>query len=103
LKVKIENGTVTIVQEGKTKKFVNQLDQITFSGSYAAKQDKKVLYITERAVFELTREGLHLIELAPGIDLQRDVLDQMEFAPIVDTYKTMDPRLFADGLMGLKQ
>jgi propionate CoA-transferase len=103
LKVKIENGTVTIVQEGKTKKFVNQLDQITFSGSYAAKQDKKVLCITERAVFELTREGLHLIELAPGIDLQRDVLDQMEFAPIVDTYKTMDPRLFADGLMGLKQ
>lgn len=101
LKVAIENGEVHILQEGRVKKFVNTLDQITFSGPLAAREGKEVLYITERCVFKLMEDGLHLIEVAPGIDVEKDILGQMEFKPIVDEYKTMDSRLFSESLMGL--
>ena len=84
------------------KKFVNKVEQITFSGDYANKVHQPVLYITERAVFELRPEGVTLIEIAPGIDLQTQVLDQMEFMPkIADDLKLMDERIFHEGLMGL--
>ncbi len=103
LKVAVKDGKVQILQEGKVKKFVKKLDQVTFSGPYAAKINKHVLYITERCVFKLENDGLHLVEVAPGIDVEKDILAQMEFKPIVDDYKPMDPRLFADGVMGLKK
>ena len=91
-------------QEGAKKKFVNQVEQITFSGDYANKVQQPVLYITERAVFELRPEGVTLIEIAPGIDLQTQVLDQMEFMPkIADDLKLMDERIFKDELMGLAE
>ena len=96
------DGKLVITQEGGKKKFVNQVEHITFSGIYANKVHQPVLYITERAVFELRPEGVTLIEIAPGIDLQTQVLDQMEFMPkIAEDLKLMDERIFKDELMGL--
>jgi propionate CoA-transferase len=103
LKVKVADGKLTIVNEGKAKKFLDHVEQITFSGKYAQKVHQIVLYITERAVFELTTEGIVLIEIAPGVDLQKDVLALMEFKPILSPkLKLMDERIFRDELMGLQ-
>ena len=102
LKTACEDGKLVITQEGAKKKFVNQVEHITFSGKYAVQVKQPVLYITERAVFELRPEGVTLIEIAPGIDLQTQVLDQMEFMPkIAEDLKLMDERIFKDELMGL--
>ena len=104
LAIEVADGRVTIAKEGKVKKFVEQVEQITFSGEYAQSVSQPVLYITERAVFELSAAGVVLIEIAPGIDLQRDVLDQMDFAPIISPeLTTMDSRIFADGPMYLSE
>lgn len=103
LKIAVENGKLKILQEGKIKKFVSSLDQITFSGNLAASKEKKVLYVTERAVFELKKEGLTLIEIAPGVDLQKDILDQMEFLPkVIDDLKCMDEKIYHEEKMGLR-
>ena len=102
LKTECRDGKLVITQEGAKKKFVNQVEHITFSGVYANKVHQPVLYVTERAVFELRPEGVTLIEIAPGIDLQTQVLDQMEFMPkIAEDLKLMDERIFRDELMGL--
>ena len=101
LKVSVKNGELVIDQEGKSKKLIAEVEQVTFSGAYAQEKKQPVLYITERAVFELTDEGVELIEIAPGVDLQKDVLDQMEFTPIMKNVKKMDERIFRDELMGL--
>ncbi|MDO4621421.1 MAG: acyl CoA:acetate/3-ketoacid CoA transferase [Eubacteriales bacterium] len=104
LKVACEDGRLVIVNEGAKKKFVNKVEQITFSGDYANKVGQPVLYVTERAVFELRPEGVTLIEIAPGIDLQTQVLDQIEFAPIIaEDLKVMDSRIFREEKMGLDQ
>ena len=85
------------------KKFLHQVQQITFNGEYAIKQGHSVTFITERAVFLLTAEGLRLTEIAPGVDLQKDILAQMEFKPAIDNNLTlMDPRLFNQGPMNLQ-
>jgi propionate CoA-transferase len=102
LKVKTGDGKLGIETEGKEKKFVKSLDQITFSGDYAKKTKQPVMYITERAVFELRADGLYLTEVAPGVDAQKDVLDLMEFKPKVDGPRQMDARIFTDKPMGLK-
>ena len=95
LELSVGDGKLTIIKEGKLKKFINQVEQITFSGDYAKDVKQDVLYITERAVFELSEEGLVLTEIAPGVDLQKDVLDQMEFKPIISPdLKIMDARIF---------
>ncbi|MDC0657589.1 malonate decarboxylase subunit alpha [Leisingera sp. SS27] len=101
LKVAVENGELRIVQEGRNKKFVRLIEQITFSGPYASKRSQPVLYVTERCVLQLTPKGLELIEIAPGIDLQRDILDQMEFKPVIENVAQMDARIFRDEPMGL--
>jgi len=102
LAVTATGGRLNIKQEGKSKKFVHRIDQTTFSGEYAVENNQPVLYITERAVFQLRPEGLTLIEIAPGVDLRRDVLDQMEFQPLVSQeLKEMDPRIFREEKMGL--
>src|SRR4249919_3015149 len=77
LRVAIEDGRLRIVNDGDAQKFVREVEHRTFSGSYAAKRGQPVLYVTERCVFELTQEGLELVEIAPGIDIERDVLAQM--------------------------
>src|SRR5215218_9183910 len=91
-----------IVEEGAGKKFVKRVDQITFSGAFAREQGQTVYYITERCVFELTEEGMKVIEIAPGVDLERDILDQMEFTPLVpDVVPKMDAAIFREEPMGL--
>ncbi|NCN96600.1 MAG: acyl CoA:acetate/3-ketoacid CoA transferase [Rhodoferax sp.] len=94
LKVALDGGQVRIVQEGRAHKFVKHIEQVTFSGSYAAKEGKLVLYVTERCVFKLTPDGLELIEVAPGIDIERDILAQMDFKPIIKQPRPMDARIF---------
>jgi propionate CoA-transferase len=102
LEVGFEDGHLKIVSEGKVKKFVNQVEQITFSGPFARSKKQKVLYITERAVFRLSEEGLTIIEIAPGINLQKDILDQMEFKPVIpDHLKVMDKKIFGKEKMGI--
>ena len=100
--MEVGDGKLEIVEEGPGKKFVKRVDQITFSGTFARQQGQTVYYITERCVFELTEEGLKLIEIAPGVDLERDILDQMEFTPLVpDVVPKMDATIFREEPMGL--
>jgi len=94
LQVEVQDGRLCIVQEGRSRKFIAAVEQVSFSGRYAARVKQPVLYITERAVLRLTAEGLALIEVAPGIDIERDVLGQMDFQPIVRDVKLMDAALF---------
>ena len=102
LKVAVEDGKVRIEQEGKERKFINQVEQKTFSGRYAAMNKQPVLYVTERCVFRLREEGLELIEIAPGIDMERDVLALMDFKPIIKKDpQLMDRRIFQPQPMGL--
>lgn len=103
LKVEVKDGKLHILQEGRIKKFKQEVEQITFSADFATETGQKVLYVTERAVFELLDGKLTLTEIAPGVDLEKDVLGQMEFKPAVaDNLKTMDERLFREELIGLK-
>lgn len=104
LKTKIEYGKLIIEKEGREPKFLKQVEQITFSGDYAASMSQPVMYITERAVFELRKDGVYLIEAAPGIDIQKQIIDVMGFEPKIDgAVKIMDERIFKDELMGLKK
>jgi propionate CoA-transferase len=104
LKVDIGGGKMSIVQEGKAKKFMRHVQQVTFSGDYARKVGQRVLYITERAVFQLTPAGVELSEIAPGLDLQTDVLGQLEGRVIVSReLRNMDARIFMDAPMGIKE
>ena len=103
LKLSVQNGQMQILQEGKNKKFIKKVEQITFSGSYAQEKGQPVLYVTERAVFELTAEGMMIIEIAPGIDLKKDVLAHIDFfVKISPNLKLMDARIFAEELMDIK-
>jgi propionate CoA-transferase len=101
LEVKVGDGQLTIVKEGRSRKFIEKVEQITFNGLDAAQREQNVLFVTERAVFHLTTEGLELVEIAPGIDLERDVLAHMGFKPILRNVKTMDPGLFREKWGGL--
>jgi propionate CoA-transferase len=104
LKVAVEDGKLKIEQEGREQKFLNQVEQTTFSGKYAALRKQPVLYITERCVFTLTQDGMELTEIAPGVDLEKDVLSKMEFKPVMKTPpKLMDARIFRTEPMGLKR
>lgn len=102
LSINISDGKLHILHEGVSRKFIQEVEQITFSGEYAQKIGQPVMYITERCVFRLENDGLHLAEVAPGIDLQKDILDLMDFNPIVDeNLKMMDERIFKNEIMGL--
>lgn len=93
----VEDNKLVIVREGNAPKFINKVAQISFSGEVALDENKEVLYITERAVFRLTGQGPELIEIAPGIDLEKDILAQMEFTPAISPeLKIMDPSIFSE-------
>lgn len=103
-RVAIEEGRVNIIAPGSVDKFVPRVEQISFSAEIARQQGQRVLFITERAVFELTAEGVTLVEVAPGVDVERDVVACMGFRPkIADQLATMDRRLFLPGAMGLAE
>ena len=102
LKTEVRDGKLVILQEGRNKKYVSHVKQITFSGENAVKSGQDVLFITERAVFKLDGEGIILTEIAPGIDLQTQVLDVIDFPVRVSPeLKLMDERIFREGKMGL--
>jgi propionate CoA-transferase len=105
LAVKIEGGKVRIESEGTMRKFVKQVEHRTFSGREARRRGQRVLYVTERCVFRLVDAGaLELVEIAPGIDLERDVLAQMDFMPIISPdLKLMDAAIFDDATLGLRE
>jgi propionate CoA-transferase len=103
LEIALEAGGIRILADGKAMKFVREVEHRTFSGPVAAKSGKTVLYITERCVFRLCDDGIELIEIAPGVDLQRDILDHMEFVPLQRQPPTlMDARIFQEEPMGLR-
>ncbi|MFN3868106.1 MAG: acyl CoA:acetate/3-ketoacid CoA transferase [Hyphomicrobiaceae bacterium] len=101
LQVAVEDGKLRIVREGRARKFVKAVEQITFAGKFAASKSQPVLYVTERCVFRLTTEGLELTEVAPGIDIERDILAHMDFTPLINRPLPMDPRIFRDEPMEL--
>ena len=104
LKTEISDGELRIIREGKTRKLIKEVEEITFSAEYAARREQPVHYLTERAVFRLTPQGVELIEIAPGVDLERDILAQMDFEPIINGQPTLMNRLiFRDQPMGLKK
>lgn len=95
-------GRTQITSEGKYKKFVPELEQISFNGKFAAEQGQKVLFVTERAVFRLERPGLTLIETAPGVNIERDIIAQMGFRPAISPeLKEMAGSLFQPGPAGI--
>jgi propionate CoA-transferase len=103
LEVEFAGGKLRIVKEGTQKKLVKKVTQISFNGEIARQKRQKVHFVTERAVFELRPEGPVLIEIAPGVDLKRDILEQMEFTPIVaQDLKTTDASLYNVGRFDLK-
>ena len=102
LAVAVKDGRLEIVKEGATRKFVQEVEHRTFSGAVAYRSGQKVLYITERCVFRLVEKGLELIEIAPGIDLDRDILGQMDFTPAISPdLRVMNEAIFLDQPMGL--
>jgi len=102
LKTEIGDGQLRILQEGKLKKFVKKVDQITFSGKIGSTSGQEIFYLTERCVFKLIDGKVELIEVAPGVDIEKDILAHMEFTPVMNDVKTMDPRIFTAGKMGIR-
>ena len=99
----IKDGKLVIKNEGKKKKFVKNVEQVTFSAKQARINGQEILYVTERGVFKLDDKGITLIEVAPGVDINKDILEQMDFRPnISDEIKLMDERIFLDTKMNLK-
>ncbi|MBU1564758.1 MAG: acyl CoA:acetate/3-ketoacid CoA transferase [Proteobacteria bacterium] len=103
LKATIGEGRLTIEQEGRSRKFVaGKVEHVTFSGDYSQKSGQRILYITERCVFILTVKGMELVEIAPGIDLEKDILAQMDFIPLIDgPPRLMNRKIFEPGPMNL--
>jgi propionate CoA-transferase len=100
--LEVGDGKLKILKEGKTKKFVNISEHITFSGLIGRLRNQKVTYVTERCVIDLEQDGLVVREIAPGVNLQRDILDQAEMPlQVSPNLRTMDPAIFRDSLYGL--
>lgn len=94
-KMEVVDGKMHIIQEGKYQKFCEKVDEISASGEYAVESGQEVLYVTERCVFGLTPEGLELREIAPGLDVEKDIISLMPFRPLVSKdLKVMDAKLF---------
>jgi propionate CoA-transferase len=102
-KLRVGDGRLAILQEGKSRKFVDRIEHVTFSGRMGVQRGQRVSYVTERCVMDLTVDGLVVREVAPGVDLQRDVLGQADFAlKVAPELKTMDARLFREEAFGLR-
>ena len=102
--IRIEKGRLNIVKEGPIRKFVRRVYKVVYNASLGLKREQEVIYITERAVFRLTGKGLVLEEYAPGVDVEKDILANMEFEPEISSkLREMDGRLFMEGPMGIKE
>jgi propionate CoA-transferase len=101
LVVDIADGKVRISTEGRVRKFVDAVEQVTFSGPLAARKQQEVHYVTERCVFKLESQGLRLSEIAPGVDIERDILPHMAFQPLLGDVREMDARIYRPKPMGL--
>jgi propionate CoA-transferase len=103
LRIAVADGRLKIVEEAKSRKFVEAVEHVTFSGAYATARGQQVLYVTERCVFALRPNGLELTEVAPGIDIERDILALMDFKPSIPRDPAlMDARIFREGVMDLR-
>lgn len=102
LEVAVENGALRIVREGRARKFVKHVQQVSFSGKYSTSRAQPVYFVTERCVFRLGKKGLILAEVAPGIDIERDILAHMDFMPIINDTSLMNSRIFSPEPMGLE-
>jgi propionate CoA-transferase len=103
LRLEIGDGQLRILEEGRNRKFVRAVEQVTFSAAHALATGHETMIVTERAVFRLTASGLRLEEIAPGVDLERDVLGQMDFTPeIKEPLRLMEASLFRNAPMGLR-
>ena len=101
--LEISEQGIKVIQSGKIKKFIHEVEQITFNGKYAYESGQEVLYCTERALFKLVKGGIELIEIAPGIDIEKDIFSMMDFRPkISPQLKTMNLNIFKQGLLNLK-
>jgi propionate CoA-transferase len=101
--VRVADGQLHIGSAPSERKFVQRVQQITFSGRYACERGQKVYYLTERCLFRLTPDGIELAEIAPGVDLERDILVQMDFSPrIASDLRLMDARIFQNEPIGLQ-
>lgn len=104
LKIACENGALRILQEGRSRKFVRAVEQICYNGAFARREGREAVFVTERAVFRVGANGLELAEIAPGVDIERDIVAQMDFRPaIAGNLRTMDARLFAPEPMQLRR
>jgi propionate CoA-transferase len=102
-RIAVSDGKLAILEEAKARKFVEAVEHVTFSGAYATTRGQRVLYVTERCVFSLGPDGLELVEVAPGIDIERDILALMHFKPVIPRDPPlMDARIFRDGVMDLR-
>jgi len=102
--IELRDGTLRIVREARTRKFIDAVEHRTFSAAVALQRGQSVLYVTERCVFRLGEEGLELVEVAPGIDIERDVLARMDFAPVLKAPpRGMDARIFRPETMQLRE
>jgi propionate CoA-transferase len=103
LRIATADGKLAILEEAKARKFVETVEHVTFSGAYATARGQHALYVTERCVFTLSPDGLELVEVAPGIDIDRDILGLMDFKPAIPhDPRLMDARIFRDGVMDLR-
>ena len=103
-RTQVVDGRIVVSDDGvAAPKFLASVEQRTFSGQYAAAAGQPVLYVTERCVFRLTAGGLELIEVAPGVDIERDIIARLPFRPLMREVQIMDPRLFTEGTMGLRE
>lgn len=104
LQIATTDGKLRILQEGRSRKFVRNVEQICYNGTFAREQGREAVFVTERGVFRVGAQGLELCEIAPGIDLERDIVAHMDFRPaIAGDLKAMDARLFAAEPMGLRR
>jgi propionate CoA-transferase len=103
LRVGVRDGRLAIHNDNGPRKFVREVEHRTFSGEYAVRRGQQVLYVTERCVFQLGADGLELIEVAPGVDLERDILARMDFVPVIrGEPRRMDAAIFSDAPMDLR-
>ncbi len=102
LRVATGDGKLAILHDGGQHKFVDRVEHVTYSGPFASARGQPALYVTERCVFALRPDGLDLVEIAPGIDIERDILAHMDFKPLIGTPAMMDARIFRDEPMGLR-